>query len=294
MPTRPTDRWTNTRCWPPPLVASGVDDHETLHRYERQVAQAVDELRRSGVVAGSPKQKAQAIFEFMHRRILRAGYQLDCTDLTLALDDGRFNCVSASVLFCCLAGRFDLEARGLEVPGHAMSRLLLKDEKFEVESTCPRWFRLIDDPERRAELVEKTTGFRHGDASAARQCREVSGVELVATIYYNRGVDLLGRNEFAKAVTANAKALRLDPSNRTARGNLLATLNNWAIAQGRLGRYVEAVDLLRAGLGLEPEFRSFTVNYLYVHRQWIESLCRSRRYAEALKILAEGLARTAR
>ena len=142
-----------------------------------------------------------------------------------------------------------------------MSRLVLPDETIDVESTCPRWFRLIDDPTRRAELIEKATGFRPGDPAAAGACREVSGVELVATIYYNRGVDLLAKKEFAQAAAANAKTLRLDPSNETARGNLLATLNNWAIHEGSSGRYVEAAGLLSAGFDLDPAFPSFSVNY---------------------------------
>ena len=34
-------------------------------------------------------------------------------------------------------------------------------------------------------------------------------------IYYNRGVDLLAEKRFAEAAAANAKALRLDPTNAT-------------------------------------------------------------------------------
>jgi pentatricopeptide repeat protein len=268
------------------VVASGVDDPAAIRHYQQRFARWVEELRDSGAVAGSPKRRAQAVFEFMHRRILFAGYRLDCTDLTLPLDEGRYNCVSASVLFCCLAEQFGLDVRGLEVPGHAMSRLVLPDETLDVESTCPRWFRLIDDPTRRAELIEKATGFRQGDPAAAGVCREVSGVELVATIYYNRGVDLLGKKEFARAAAANARSLRLDPSNETARGNLLATLNNWAIDEGSSGRYVEAAGLLSAGFELDPEFPSFSINYLHVHRQWVDALCRAGHFDEALAVLA--------
>ena len=47
----------------------------------------------------------------MHARLLRGGYQIDATDLAGVLEEGRFNCVSASVLYCYLAGRFGLDAR---------------------------------------------------------------------------------------------------------------------------------------------------------------------------------------
>ena len=269
------------------LVASGVHDRAAMDDYLHRFAQWVEELRASGAVVGSPRHRAQVVFEFMHRRILHAGYRIDCTDLTSTLDEGRYNCVSASVLFCCLAEQFGLEVRGLEVPGHAMSRLVLSDETLDVESTASRWFRLMDDPQRRAELIEKTTGFRPGDLAAAAACREVSGVELIATIYYNRGVDLLAEKQFAQAAVANAKALRLDPSSRTARGNLLATLNNWAIAQAAPANTPRPPGLLRTGFALDPAFHSFVVNYVHVHRQWVDALCQSGRFAEAIAVLSQ-------
>ena len=114
------------------LIASGVDRSELLWHYEAQVVGLTAELSRSGQMAATQREQAQAIFEFMHRRILRGGYQLDCTDLRVSLDEGRFNCVSASVLFNCLAGRFGLIAHGLEAPGHAMSRLILDGQPFDV------------------------------------------------------------------------------------------------------------------------------------------------------------------
>jgi tetratricopeptide (TPR) repeat protein len=112
----------------------------------------------------------------------------------------------------------------------------------------------------------------------------------VATIYYNRGVDLLGRREFAEAMAANCKAVRLDRSNKTAWGNLLATLNNWAIAEGSSGRFVEAIALLETGLAVEPGFGAFASNYTHVHHRWVEALCGQGRHEEALEHLSRAAA----
>ena len=276
-------RWDEHDLLTASLLASGVDQPEALHRYQRQVAALVEELRRSGAVSGSPLDEAQAIFEFMHRRILTHGYRLDSTDLRVVLDQGRYNCVSASVLFNCLAGEFGLRTCGLELPGHAMSRLFFQDGHFDVETTCPTWFRLSHDPEKQAELVRQSLGLRPDQPRI--QPREVSDVELVATIYYNRGVDLLAQKRFAEAVAANAKALRLDPANVTARGNLLATLNNWAIDMGAAGDYPQAAGLLTRGMQLNASYETFRANYVHVHYQWIEDLCRQQHFQEALDLL---------
>ncbi|NLE40146.1 MAG: hypothetical protein GX621_19200, partial [Pirellulaceae bacterium] len=135
------------------LVAAGVEHPAEITYYQRRVDAMIDRLACSGKVAGSPRQRAQVVFEFMHREMLRGGYRLDGTNLVTVVESGRFNCVSASILFCYMAERFGLDARGLELTGHAMCRLHFDDETFEVESTCPAWFHMTDDPARRAELV---------------------------------------------------------------------------------------------------------------------------------------------
>lgn len=265
------------------LVASGVEDAQVLQRYRGRQADLLGELGRSGKLTGPPRQRARALFEFMHRRVLTAGYRSDCTDLRTAFDQGRFNCVSASVLFNCLAGELGLAVCGLEIPGHAMSRLMLPNGPLDVETTCPRWFQLIDDPGAQAELVTKALGPA---ASADRSlAREISYPQMAAMIYYNRGVDLLAQKRFDQAATANAKALRLDPQSVTARGNLLATINNWAIALGGTDQYAEAVDLLREGLRLDPAYETFVPNFVHVHHQWVEHLCQAGKYEEALQVL---------
>lgn len=279
-------RWDEHSLLVAALVASGVTQPEMLARYELQVAGLAAELDRSGRMNGPARARAQALFEFMHQRILVGGYQLDCTDLSVALDEGRFNCVSASVLFNCLAGRFGLETVGLEIPGHATSRLILPDAELDVETTCPGWFRLMDNPEKQAALVEATLGVARPRKGAVAP-RVVSPVELIGTIYYNRGVDLLAVERFEEALQANAKALRLDPLSETARGNLLATLNNWAIDRGSAGDYGEAVALLDRGLALDPHYQTFKANYVHVHHQWIESLCRAEQFQGALEVATE-------
>jgi tetratricopeptide (TPR) repeat protein len=260
------------------LVASGVEKPDVLRQYLDQQAGLVDELRRAAKPTATPRQQAQAVFEFMHGCMLVGGYQADCTDLRAALDDGRFNCVSASVLFNCLAGEVGLAVCGLESPGHTASRLKLPDGPLDVETTYPGWFRLIGQAEPQAEPLQRP------------QSHEVSQIEMLAMIYYNRGVELLAQGRFAQAAAANAKALLLDPDSATAWGNLLATINNWAIALGGSGHYAEAVELLGAGLRLDPRFEAFGSNYLYVHHEWVEHLCRCGRYAEALHVLGRAAA----
>ncbi len=79
-------------------------------------------------------------------------------------------------------------------------------------------------------------------------------------IYYNRGVEAVYHGCYAEAVSANCKALLLDSANATARGNLLATVNNWALALAEAGRFTEAEQLLAAGHRFAPEHLPFVHN----------------------------------
>ena len=268
------------------LIASGVAREKTLARYDRQYDKLVEQLRRSRSVtsANTPSTRAEAVFEFLHARLLRGQYRINCTDVRDALDAGHYNCVSASVLFNCLAEAVGLEVCGLEIPGHAMSRLMVGDASLDIETTCPDWFRLKHDPDKRAASVENTLGA--AAVADRREARAVSPVQLVAMIYYNRGVDLLARQRFAEAASANAKALQFDPQSTTAWGNLLATINNWAIARGNAQRFAEARDLLGQALALDPQYESFTTNYIHVHHQWVEHLCEAEQFEEAQDVLA--------
>ena len=232
---------------------------------------------------------AVALFDFMHEHVLDGGYRLECTDLRVVLDRGRYNCVSSSVLYKSLGDALGLRIVGLEMPGHALLRLQLDDGRaIDIETTCPQWFHLKDRPEqRRHRLREQLGEVAAGDRSTAR---EVSPVDLAAMIYYNRGVGLLAERRFAEAAIANAKALHLDPRNEIAQGNLLATLNNWAIAMGESGRFAEAVEVIEAGLAIDPDYKTFAQNYVHVHHQWTERLVAEGRFDEACQRLRRATA----
>ncbi len=251
------------------LIAGGVHREEELRRYCRRFDALAESLGKSGNVRGEPHAQARAIFEYLHRKLLHDGYSLQASDLRQAFDHGRFNCVTATVLMNCLARRFDLNAVALQLPGHAMSRLVLPHEVLDIETTCPQWFDLASNDK---------TNF-------SGQPRQISDVQLVATIYYNRGVDLLAERRFGDAAAANAKAVRLDPINATAKGNYLATINNWGIELATAGEYSKAAELFRLGLATDSAYEAFHANYVKLYREWTVQLCRDGREEAALALL---------
>ncbi len=266
------------------LVASGVNREAALDEYRQKYAAWSAEARSVVDRETAPLDRARALFQFMHREILTRGYDSQATDLTCPLADGKFNCASATVLFAALAGDCGLTVHPIERPRHAMCWLTVGDERFDIETTCPNWFDLTPAMRQQAALARDAAV----DRPAAR--REIGPAALVAVIYYNRGVDLLNEKRFAEAVSVNARALRLDPENETAAGNLLASINNWALALGADGRFDDAIALLNCGLAAAPHHEPFHTNLRHVYRTWIQSLATAARQREALAVLAEARA----
>jgi hypothetical protein len=268
------------------LIAGGVQRDDELQRYCRRFDALVKSLHASGSVRGEPRQRAEAIFTFLHRTLLHGGYCLQASDLRQAFDRGRFNCVTASLLLNCLAERFHLKAVALALPGHALSRLILPQETLDIETTCPEWFHVSGAGHwgTRARVTGRVPPV-NGTRSVPDTLRPVSDVELVAMIYYNRGVDLLAEGRFAAAAAANLKAVRLDPKNKAARGNYLATINNWGIERATVGDYSKAAELFRLGLAADPTYAAFRDNYVRLFRQWTDKLRRDGRDEEALRLL---------
>jgi len=237
--------------------------------------------------------KAELILDFMHQKVF-VKYVLEGTTINNLLEHGYYNCVTASLLFCSLAEKAGLNVTAVELPGHAMCWVYLSSgERLAVETTCSNWFKYRNDPVTQQKVICKL--IRDASPQLKDQSDQmlllqipqpISDKRLIAKIYYNRGVDLLSSGDYAGALEANAIAYCLDPQSETTFGNLLATMNNWAIALCRAGQYEEATALLREGIRHQPDYPPFKNNHTHVYHHWVDSLYRNGQMTEALQIAA--------
>ncbi len=184
---------------------------------------------------------------------------------------------------------------------------------MNVETTAPNWFSLQSEPAKSQATLQRVARpisaeplprlgnssdslslpFRQSATTAtqnsaselaalSKKLREITPVQLIATIYYNQGVDLLQTEEYAEAALANVKALHLDPGSETAWVNLMATLNNWAIElTTEFKRYDLAAVLLDQGVYLDPHYDKFSMNQVYIYYYWMQELAMEGRVADA-------------
>lgn len=304
-------KWDHFDLFRAALIVEGIRDEEVIRRYEARLdavlAEAYAKLQAEGK-AVTPDRLTRELFETLHRDLLTKNYNIDCTHLARVLETGHFNCVSATVLFNALASKAGLDVVALEMPGHALSRVRFTDEagreqSMNLETTAPNWFALQSEKARnqatmhhvarpiRAESLPATGNPESTDVPStdtlSKKLREITPVQLIATIYYNQGVDLLAQDRFAEAAQANIKALHLDPSSETAWGNLMATFNNWAIKLATDSkRYDLAATLLDQGVYLDPNYDKFPSNQLHIYYHWIRDLAMENRIADAQTVFA--------
>lgn len=264
------------------LAAGGIADETSLACHRASWQSWLAKLRPA-VAACEPRRQAESVFDFLHLHVLRGGYQSDCTDLAHTLAGDGYNCVGATVLFNSLAAALGLRVQAIETPEHVYSLVETPAGPLEIEMTCRRWFEVIDDRAKRRALVEQTLGKPAPEAAAGRR---LSAAGLAALIYYNAGVDAIAAEQFAAAAQNNFKALRLDPANPLARGNLLATLNNWALARARRQDYAGAVALLLHGRRVDPRHEPFRANLIALYQRWSDDLLARGRRADAQAVLA--------
>ncbi|MCB9873929.1 MAG: tetratricopeptide repeat protein [Planctomycetaceae bacterium] len=255
------------------LIASGVTDRDQLEQFTSAFATRIAAKRPACSGGVSATASPEQIYNLLHEEFLTGQYYSTCTEVNRALDDGDYNCVTATVLFHCVGESFGLTPVAVATSTHVRSRLVA-DKPFDVETTCRDWFQVVRrDP--------NTQIFR----SEQQVTRQLTNVELLAKIYYNRGVSLLENKAFADAIALLKTSQLLDPVDAPTRENIAAGMNNWALAECDANNFAHAVELVQQGLSKYPEFAPLLANDVHIHQRWAVALCEEHRYSEAMQAL---------
>jgi tetratricopeptide (TPR) repeat protein len=271
------------------LIAGGTAqpaEHDAcLARFQKLVQRLRQRVDKDGVA--DPASRAALLHALLHQEVLTSRYDLACSRLSQVFETGRYNCVSATILFNALAAGIDLETAGNETPAHVHSLVSAPGGPLRVETTCPHWFE-----RRNADFrpLQSSTGVEAAGIAKTAESRALGPAELVALVYYNVGVDFAEQRQFADAIAANYKALRLDPASRNTRANLLAAINNWALELTEGERFSEAIELLAAGRRFAPDHPTFVLNDVALRDRWAASLCEQRKWAQAEAVLERAAA----
>lgn len=256
------------------LIASGVDDSDRLPGYEKKLSALQNDLRHQVKYLPSSRDRAATLLALLHRDVLTGTFDPSCSSVAATLDTGRYNCVTTTILFVALAEAIDLPTSIIHAPGHVRVRIE-GSSPLELEPTCAAWFTQAEP-----QLLP-----------TREPTRVISCTALLGKLYYNRGIEALEARQFADAIAAFERSRVLDPLDATAQQNLLAALNNGALALCEERQFVAASELLAKAEQLDPKYPPLAANDLHLHGQWLIALCEAARYADAIELVDRGLAR---
>jgi hypothetical protein len=218
-----------------------------------------------------------AILAGLHREILAGRFRPTATLMHDTLATGDYNCVTATILFHDVCTRCGVPAEIVAQSGHVHSRIVGSPSE-DVETTRRDWF-------------TRDTSATSQPKTQVGSCRVISPTQLLGRVYYNRALGALERQQFAAAIDLLRMSLALDEHDRDARENLLAGLNNWALALCEAGDHAAAAEKIAAGLAFDARYQPLRVNDLHVHQQWVSALCQRADYAQAVTLLEAGRSR---
>jgi len=268
------------------IVASRPTDpdacEEALSRLVALRSAAFTALGGEGKTPPAAEKSARRLLTWIHREGSLVDYDAAASDVVRTLCEGRFNCVTASVLYQELARELGIEAAAAQTPGHVWTVARFGDAWTHVQTTSPRgWDRLL------------APGHVVASGSAANDLtlEWITDVELVAKIYYNRAILLAQAKDYSAAVEDARAGLTLSPGDPTAAANLAAIVNNWSLLAQAEGDYLLASALVLQGLAWFPEDETLQANDIFIHHSWACELARQGRYAGARQKLEAAVTR---
>lgn len=190
--------------------------------------------------------RIRQLFRYFATHHLNGKYTPDLGDIGATISAGEFNCLSATILFRCLCEEFEITVQAAWEPSHVRCWIGSASGRsgYLVETTAESPNAGVSGLFPKSKLSE----------------RLLSTEQLLGKVFYNRGVRMLHREKFSRALTATWASCLLDPRDTPAQNNLRACLNNWALAESQRDDFQLAIQLLVAGMQLDPNYEPFSRN----------------------------------
>ncbi len=236
-------------------VRTGAELAEQARALDATIDAAVAALPRGGPDPTiRPRLLLEALFAARGGRPLLQTYDANATTLYDVVTTGRFNCVSATMLYVIAARRAGIDARPVLLPSHARGLVVLGDRRFVVETTTAHGF---DPPAwvSKEALDRARPRGAHVDLYADERGTEVDWNALLGIAYGNLGILAQARGDTSLAAALLAREVKLTPPAQAplVRAQQVSLLTELATGALRAGRFADALGLARRADDVAPD-----------------------------------------
>ncbi|WP_157243521.1 hypothetical protein [Algoriphagus resistens] len=207
----------------PYLLFRAVQAEKSLS--DKKWSNLVAELDQKFEKKGAHINVLRQIFEKSHQQLFKT-YQQHST-FNAMLDEGKYDCVSASAALALLLDRYDFDYKVVETDYHVFIVVSIEGKDIILESTLPIGG-MITAP---SEVVSYLEGYNVGDSVQLKSFsqrlgapkvdlsdnaifRKVNLTQLAGLQYYNDAISHFNEQSFEKATSQLTKALKLYNSER--------------------------------------------------------------------------------
>ncbi|MEK6796638.1 MAG: hypothetical protein AABZ39_17815 [Spirochaetota bacterium] len=242
------------------LIASGLCERAEYTAYQKKIHAIRDKaLADLGSSRGEdPYALGKKLLFWLYDNVLKT-YQATATVAYTILDNGEYNCLSASILYCLLAADLGLPVYGVMVPDHAFC--VLKDARGDkdIETTVKYGF---DPGSKEIEKLRNETRYVYVPKNNYSKREEMSVLSLIANLYGNR-ISLLQHStgDCEKDMPKYKKGYYIDPRSTFFRENIASCFHNLAIFAVQKNAFTAAMDIIRQGKVFDPkgDYRTLTL-----------------------------------
>ncbi|MDR2733562.1 MAG: hypothetical protein LBC99_02825 [Spirochaetota bacterium] len=219
------------------LIASGASP-ESLDGYRQKYRSLSEKIRRDLPTLGlDAMSRAAKIFELMFKYAMST-YKSEQTTLLEILNEGSFNCVSATLLYNLLAEEYGYETQAVVVPEHVYSQIRIGGNWIDAETTASGGFHPLRKPENAV-----SNRYYIEDKGKNGQKTFMPAQRLIALLYYNRGTLSHHQGNDQTALGLLFRGLLIFPEHIESQENFLSFLIDWAQKESRAGRSAAALGI---------------------------------------------------
>lgn len=209
---------------------------EKYNHLEKEVSQEYGAL--------SQIEAAEAVLGFLYKKIL-SQYVEKTTCLDVTLTTGKYNCVTASLLYLALSRSLGIDCRGQECTIHAFCTVYIDGQKIDVETTNPYGF----NPGSRKTVMqtEDTRRYTYVTKKYYAGRREVSEKAFATLTGKNLAADLNDEEAYDTAIPLDLSRLvflEYDSDQPSARKDADTLITNYTTILCRRHETLNAVDYL--------------------------------------------------